>query len=231
LNWLQRSWLFRVAATTVGQKVLMGLTGLGLCGFLVVHLAGNLLLYRGQHHFNEYARKLHEWELLPLLEVGLFGLFVLHLLLALTTSARNRAARPVEYAVQESKLPPGLLVLQPHNFMLLTGFVVLAFLLLHLSDLRFHAVLRRVPVSEGATAAEHALAVLRDPLSAGMYVVGSLFIGLHVWHGFQSGFRSIGFHHPKYTPALRMLSAVLAVVLGLGFASLPIWFNFNPPRP
>src|SRR5690606_17570288 len=97
------NWLIRGLSTTVGQKLVMGATGLLLCGFLVVHLAGNLLLFGGQESYDRYAEALHSNELLPLAEVGLFVLFILHILLAFVTTRENTAARPVGYAEKETK--------------------------------------------------------------------------------------------------------------------------------
>ena len=90
---LNLRWLLRLLSSSIGRKFVMGLTGLGLCGFLVVHLAGNLFLYSGAEKFNGYAHTLHEQEWLPLAEVGLFVLFLAHIYLAFVTTAENKAAR------------------------------------------------------------------------------------------------------------------------------------------
>jgi succinate dehydrogenase / fumarate reductase cytochrome b subunit len=236
------NWLVRALSTTVGQKILMGATGLLLCGFLVAHLAGNLLMYQGAEHYDRYAAALHSNELLPLAEAGLLVLFVLHILLAFATTRENAAARPIGYAVKESKLPAGD-GLRPHRVMMWTGLVVLGFLVLHLIDMRFAhfssaavawwngepvIASSRFYIPEGETPFGHALRVLQDPLSMGVYLIGSLFLGYHVAHGFQSAFRSLGFSHPKYTPFLETLSNIFALVVAIGFASLPlmVWFGW-----
>lgn len=229
-----RNWLLRGLGSSVGQKLILGLTGLGLCGFLVVHLSGNLLMYRGEEHYNDYARFLHANELLPLAEVGLLVLFLLHIYLALTTTRDNTAARPIPYAMKESKLEHQAAQFAPHNTMLFTGLIVLIFLIVHLLDMRFEAFGQmmfggfssRFVTPEGETPFAHAIRVLHDPVSAGVYLIGSLFVGYHVWHGFQSAFRSLGLSHPKYTPFLKQLSFVFAVAMAIGFASLPLLFNF-----
>ena len=220
---LLSNWLIRALSTSVGQKLVMGATGLLLCGFLAVHLAGNLLLFQGAEHYNKYAHKLHENELLPLAEAGLLVLFLLHIILAFTTTAWNTGARPVGYREKQSKLTGGLMI-QPHNFMFLTGVVVLGFLLLHLSDMRMAEWDFRLTHDPTATPAENALRVLKDPISATVYMLGSLVLGFHLLHGFQSAFRSLGLNHPKYTPYIAKLGILFAAVIGLGFASLPFWF-------
>lgn len=226
-----RYWGIRFIASTVGQKILMGITGLGLCGFLVAHLSGNLLMYHdplfkdGGKHYNEYAHFLHSSELLPLAEAGLFGMIVLHLILAVTTARANTNARGSQgYAEKQTKQKLGMLFFAPHNVMVLTGIIVFGFLCVHLSDMKFEL---RNQVPAGTEPFKHAVHVLKDDFSAVVYVVGSLVLGVHLAHGFQSAFRSIGFAHPKYSPFLGKLSIVFAIVIAIGFASLPIWFRFN----
>jgi succinate dehydrogenase / fumarate reductase cytochrome b subunit len=96
--------------------------------------------------------------------------------------------------------------------------VILLFLLLHLSDFRFE-----LRSHEGDTPFTKAVSILRDPLSAVVYLVGSLVLGFHVLHGFQSAFQTLGANHPKYTPFIRVLSYVFAVTIALGFGSFPLW--------
>lgn len=220
---LLSNWLIRALSTSVGQKLVMGATGLLLCGFLTVHLAGNLLLFQGAEHYNKYAHKLHENELLPVAEAGLLVLFVLHIVLAFTTTGSNTAARPVGYREKQTKLSGGLLV-QPHNYMFLTGVIVLGFLILHLTDMRLAEWKIRLPYHEGMTPADHALLVLQDPVSATVYILGSLVLGFHLLHGFQSAFKSLGLNHPKYTPYIEKFGVLFAILIGLGFASLPAYF-------
>lgn len=220
-----RFWVIRFIRSTVGQKILMGITGLGLCGFLVAHLSGNLLMYKGEKYYNEYAHFLHSSELLPLAEAGLFAMIILHLILAFTTARSNTVARGSQvYAEKQTKQSLGLLFFAPHNFMFATGLVVLLFLVVHLSDMKFEL---RNQVAEGTAPFDHAVHVLHDPISATIYVVGSLILGVHLAHGFQSAFRSIGFAHPKYSPFLRVFGSIFAVVIAIGFASLPIFFHFH----
>ena len=229
MNWVRQTllsnWLIRALSTTIGQKLVIGATGLLLCGFLIVHLAGNLLLFIGPEHYNKYAHKLHENELLPLAEAGLFVLFLLHILLAFTTASANTRARPIGYRQKHSKLT-SVFIWHAHNYMFLTGAIVLGFLLLHLSDMRFANLNLRLPHDATMDPAAHALHILKDPVSASVYLFGSLILGFHLAHGFQSAFRSLGLNHPKYTPLIGKLSILFGVVIGLGFASMPAWFYF-----
>ena len=96
--------IVKVCCTSVGQKILMALTGLSLCGFLVAHLGGNLNLFAGKDAFNGYAEKLHSLgPILAVAEVGLFSMFLLHIGLAVSTTAMSRRARSSSYEKKESK--------------------------------------------------------------------------------------------------------------------------------
>lgn len=208
-------------SSTIAQKLIIGFSGLLLCGFLIAHLAGNLLIYlpAGNYQaYNDYANAIHANPLLPVAEITLLVLFLAHVALTIVTIVKNRKARPHKYAVKKSKR--GKSALTPHNVMHLTGFVVLAFVVLHLLDLRFDV---RFPADNFATPSDRALAVLKDPLSASLYTIGSLLLGYHVWHGFKSGFQTLGANHPRFTPAIHFLGVVFAVVVAVGFASFPIW--------
>ena len=215
------NWLKKALASSIGKKVVMAITGLALCGFLVAHLGGNLLLYKSAKSYNDYAHALHAQEiLLVVAELGLLVLFVGHIALAFITDRENKDARPVGYAVKQTKMEQGPLAKPASAVMFVTGLVILAFLLLHLADFKFEL---RGHGSVGETPFDKALRLLRDPLSALVYVVGSLVLGYHVLHGFQSAFQTLGLNHPKYTPFIEKVSLVFAIVVGLGFASFPLW--------
>lgn len=217
------NWLVNGLSSTIGQKMLMGATGLLLCGFLVVHLAGNLLLIKGSESYNAYADALHSNELLPVAEIGLLVLFVIHIVLGFVTTRSNSAARNVTYAVKETKIQNSTLLFAPSSTMFATGLVVLIFLVLHVSDMRLGHLNIRLEMPEHESPYDQAVRVLRDPISFGVYIVGSLILGLHLAHGFQSAFRSLGLNHPKYTPFLHWLGVIFSIVIAFGFASLPLW--------
>lgn len=215
------NWLWKALSSSVGKKVLMAITGLGLCGFLVAHLAGNLLLYAGPEAYNHYAESLHAQQvLLVVAEIGLLLLFVVHIGLSLKLTQENQSARPVGYEMKQSKLPEAPLVKPAHDIMFGTGIVILLFLILHLADFKFGV---RGIAPDGETPFEKALRVLKDPLTFAVYIIGSLVLGYHVLHGFQSAFQSLGLNHPKYTPTIKKLSVVFALVVALGFGSFPLY--------
>lgn len=217
--------LLRACGTTIGKKFIMAVTGLLLCAFLVVHLAGNLLLYVGPQAYNEYAHALHEQEwLVQTAEVGLIVLFGLHIVLAFQTTKENRAARRQRYFVKESKIDNRLSPFKPETWMLISGLIVLAFLILHLIDFTF---LLRWDIDYASYADNEyakAAAILRTPLTALVYTAGSAVLGIHLAHGVSSTFQTLGWNHPKYEALIRWFGVIFAVVIGLGFVTFPVFF-------
>ncbi|MCY2964973.1 MAG: succinate dehydrogenase cytochrome b subunit [Planctomycetota bacterium] len=213
--------MIKAFSSSIGKKLVMAITGLALCGFLAAHLGGNLLLYVGAEQYNHYAEALHSQKLLlPIAEVGLLLLFVMHLVTAFRTTLENRAARPIGYEMRQSKLPPGPFLKPASSVMYGTGIVVLLFLLLHLSDFKFEL---RNPAVESETPFAKAQILLRDPLTAIVYIIGSFALGYHVLHGVQSAFQTLGFNHPKYNSGVKTLSTLFALAVALGFSSFPLW--------
>ena len=211
------SWLTRTLSNPTGKKVLVAITGLGLVVFLIGHIAGNLLIYVGPEAMNAYAEGLHHLPGFAAIEVGLLLCFMLHIGLVLQLTLENRAARGEQgYAVSNTKQTRGVLAVVASKTMAISGIIVLVFVVVHLLDLRFDRggeedVYRKV------------VDVLSNPGKAALYAVGSLLVSWHLFHGFQSAFRSLGLGHAKYSPALGKLGALLALIFAIGFASIPVW--------
>lgn len=210
-------WLTRTANSSIGKKVLMALTGLALIGFLIAHLAGNLTFYADSDGaaFDHYAETLDSNPLLPLAEIGLLVLFVAHIALGLRVTAQNRDARKTRYAIRTSHGARTA----GSSTMILTGLVILVFLVVHLLHFRLQK-------AEGVSMAELVYEELSKPLGVSVYVVSMIALTLHVGHAFKSALQSLGFNHPKYTPLLEKVSLGLGVLLGLGFVSFPLYVFF-----
>ena len=210
------SWLTAALRSSVGKKFVMGGTGLFLCLFLVIHLAGNLLLFAGAEVYNEYAHKLHSMgALLVLTEIILFAAFAAHIYLAFVTTRENKEARAREYALKQSKKEPGQIisVLSAENTMFISGAIILAYLILHLADFKFELT--------GGGAAEEpfdkAKLLMSQAWRAIAYAAASLIVGYHVSHGFASAFQSLGVNHPKYNGWIKCASITFAVLVAAGF--------------
>ena len=228
------SWVTDALKSSVGKKCVMGLTGLFLCFFLVVHLAGNLLLYAGAEKYDAYAHALHNNPaLLIVAEVFLYAAFITHIYLAFVTNRENHEARGNPYAMKQSKRADRVVNIfgwAPDTTMFVTGAVILGFLIIHLND--FSWTLFGGEALIGKEPFEKAVYLMRDPVRAAIYLVGSLFLGVHVAHGLQSAFQSLGVNHPRFRVPLRRTSIVFGFIIAIGFASFSAWGLSNPaPGP
>lgn len=204
--------LCQLLHSSIGRKALVALAGLFLCGFLVTHLAGNLFLLVGEDAFNRYAETLETNPLLIPAEIALAGLFLLHILVSLKLRYDNAAARPVAYAAGlEGK---GARTWGSRT-MAVSGLLVLAFLVVHIRTFKFgdkpEGLYRLV------------MAAFSNPLYGLFYVAAMGGLGLHLSHGFQSAFQTLGANHPKYTPWIKRLGLAFALAIAGGFAALPVW--------
>ena len=221
----------KVLSTTVGQKILMAITGLSLCGFLVAHLGGNLKLYAGEQAFNDYAHALHSLgPLLAAAEVGLFATFALHIGLAISTAAMNRIARHKEYAIKETK--QGIFILPgggASNWMMLTGLLVLAFLVTHILDMKLKANpgvdYSSVMDEKNQIDSEFhdVKAVLSTTLNAVIYITGIVALGIHLSHGVRSALQTLGINHKRWNMLLKIGGMLFAWGIAAGFISLVVW--------
>lgn len=206
----------RALTSSIGRKVQVALTGLLLCGFLVAHLAGNLLIYAGMDDFNHYAEALEGNPLLPAAEAGLAVLFLLHIATTLWLKIENKAARPVPYVQYHSAggRSPGSAT------MIFSGLVLLVFLVVHIKTFRL------VPEAERENLYQFVLDAFSSKGYSLFYVAAMFGLGLHLSHGFQSGFQTLGLNHPKYSPWIKGAGWAFAAVVAAGFASIPLWGAF-----
>lgn len=223
------NWLARALSSSVGKKYVMGLTGLFLCFFLVVHLSGNLLMYAGSEAYDHYAHTLHSNpELLLIAEVLLYVAFLAHLIVAITLTRQNAAARNDRYAVKQTKVKGrvvNVLGLTPDNTMFATGVVVLAFIIYHVSEIKFEMLYG--DSFEKLAPYDQAMYALGHGLTQVVYTIGSIFVGIHVSHGLASACQSIGFNHPKYTPCIKSFSKFFGIAVAIGFSSFGIMRAFH----
>ena len=197
--------------SSVGQKVLMAISGAILSLFLFVHGVGNSMTFFGSDAFNSYAAKLHSLGVLvPLFELGLLAVFLLHIFLGITLFLQNNRARPFRYQVEKSSggRTPG------SRTMPYTGVVILIFLVVHLVN--FHFTDHSIPI------ADIVKNVLRQPLYAFFYISAMAVLALHISHGFWSLFQSLGINHPRYNAALRIGTLAAALLLSAVFMLIPL---------
>ena len=221
-----------LAWSSVGKKVITGLTGFMLMGFVIVHLIGNLTLFipDGGHGFNAYAHFLehavHGW-LIYAFEVGLITIFFFHILAAVTVAwTDKRKARPKGYAMVRNaggKSRKGL----PSTSMIVTGITLIVFVVLHVKMFKFadHPTV----IYDGVEMKDlYAVVVeaFKQPLITGLYVVVMVMLGFHLRHGFWSAFQSLGWANDRFLPVLINLARVFSFLLAVGFLVLPLYVFF-----
>jgi succinate dehydrogenase / fumarate reductase cytochrome b subunit len=216
----------RFLSSSIGRKMLMGASGLLLLAFLVVHVAGNLVLFAGRDAFNGYSHHLITHPLIYVAEVGLLVLFAAHLVSGLVVTAQNRTARPERYAVKRRAGGKSHKSLSSST-MILSGLFVLAFVPLHLWTFKWGPSYPS-PV-DPAVRDIHRLVIERfhAPLEVAWYVGAMAIIGFHLWHAFASGLESLGVDDHDW---LRRAGQALAIAITVGFVVVPIavWLGWVP---
>lgn len=221
--------LVRAMTSSIGAKVVMAVTGLGLVGFVVVHLLGNLLMYSGPAATNAYAAALHKLGLgLWALRAGLILAAGLHIWAGIRSTRLDQAARPVAYRAQKSRVAS-----VASRYMALSGLLLLAYLVLHLAHFTFGWI---DPAAKAFTdpidplrADVYRMTVVgfQHPLFTGIYVVAQLLLGLHLSHGISSMFQHLGLFGRRFSPALRIAGAAVAWTVALAFLSIPLAVLFG----
>ena len=205
-------------SSSVGRKVLAGVTGLFLCSFLIVHLYVNLFLFKqdGGTTFDAYAEFMATYPLIRPLEVLLFAGFLAHAILGVWLWVGNRLARPQRYAVNRPSENSTL----ASRVAIWTGGFVLLFLVVHINT--FFVTSRFLDT--GKTMYELAEDAFRSPLEDAFYVVALLFLGYHLKHGFQSAFQTFGLRSPAYRRLIDIVAILFWLLIPLGFAAIPLYF-------
>jgi succinate dehydrogenase / fumarate reductase cytochrome b subunit len=212
----------------MNRRIVVSLTGLGLVGFVVFHMLGNLQVFEGGDALNGYASLLRDMPiLLWTARVGLFVVAVVHIVLAIQLAQGNRRARPVAYAVREYRNASFI-----SRTMVLSGSLLLVFIVFHLLHLTAGlvdpAVPNRLDAQGHLDVYGKMLHVFRNPLYVAVYVVGQFVLGMHLSHAVSSSLQTLGFEHAAYNglfkaagPAVALfvvvgnLSIIVAVFLGL----------------
>jgi succinate dehydrogenase / fumarate reductase cytochrome b subunit len=213
------SWFATYVRSSVGAKHLMAVTGLLLFLFAIVHMIGHLQMFGGPDMYNRYAHFLQElWEVKWPVRAGLLGLLVVHVILALGLVARNRAARPVGYAMYKPAVSSPI-----GRAMALTGLFVFVFLAFHILHFTLGQVqpgyFHVMDPKDRWDAYSMFVHGFQSPAIYVVYLAGIALLAMHLGHGAASWLQSLGLRHPKY-PTDR-LGRGLAVALFVGYMIPP----------
>lgn len=202
--------------SSVRSKVVMALSGLVLVSYVVFHMLGNLQVFEGAHALNGYAAFLRDMPiLLWMARIGLLSLAVLHIVLAIRLTLRNRRARPVAYAVREYRQASFA-----SRTMAASGLVLLFFIIFHLLHLTAGVI---DPSSADRRDAEgyrdvygEIVHAFQNPFIAALYLAGQLGLGLHLSHAVTSSLQTLGLEHAAFNRFFKAAGPTVALVVVLG---------------
>ncbi len=204
--------------SSVGQKFIVGLTGLFLCSFLVVHLSGNMLLFKNDagQSFETYSEFMSTNTGIRIMEIVLAAGFLFHIILAVYVWINNKLARPERYAMARPSENSSL----SSRVMFVSGSIVFIFLVVHL---RTFFIPARFASGPKPSMYELAEAAFSSPVYDAFYVVALILLGYHLRHGFQSAFQTFGIR-PRYKRVIDLISVFFWLVIPAGFAAMPLYF-------
>jgi succinate dehydrogenase / fumarate reductase cytochrome b subunit len=207
-----------LSQSTIGKKALVAITGAILFGFVIGHLAGNLLLFAGPEAYNAYAAGLKGnpgllWGVRTLLIVSV----IVHVVVTKQLAGRNASARPTSY----KKPRQDLVTTYAARTMVLTGPLVFAYILFHIAHFTAPGL------SIGGNFDPHDVYMnvihgFRVPLVSAIYIFANVLLGLHLYHGGWSVFQSLGANHPRYNVWRKRAAVALALFVAGGNVTIPI---------
>ncbi|MBX2845624.1 MAG: succinate dehydrogenase cytochrome b subunit [Saprospiraceae bacterium] len=217
-------------SSSLGRKYAMALSALFLLVFLLQHFTINLTsvfpdegkTFNSLSHFMG-TNPVVQFALQPVLILGV----LFHFIMGFILEAKNKGARPVKYA----KTSGGDNSTWMSRNMIWSGLVILAFLVLHFVDFFFPEINAKYIASDADLSNDryydHVVHSFASPIRVGLYVVSFILLAMHLLHGFQSAFQSLGARHPKYTPLIKTLGKAYAILIPLGFIFIALFHHFN----
>lgn len=211
----------RVFKSSVGQKLVMAVTGVGLFAFVLQHMAGHLIMFGGQEAYNTYAENMQNMSIKWPARGALLAAVLLHIWAAITLTAKNRAARPERYAANKN-FGASL----SSRVMILTGVVLLAFIVYHLLHFTIgvtHPGDFALTDAQGRHDVYTAMVrSFRDPILFVLYIVSMALLCSHLSHGVAAFFRSLGLMDGRWRKLEERFAVGSAWLVFLGFAAVPV---------
>jgi succinate dehydrogenase / fumarate reductase cytochrome b subunit len=218
-----------VFSSSVGTKILIGATGLLLFLYLLIHIAGNLVVFLGPAAFNKYAFTLESNPLLLLIELVLLSWFVVHIYKTVRMFLKNQSARPVAYTQKKSAGHTTRKTFASST-MIFSGLWLLVFLLIHVKTFRDGWGNQYEWPAGGRDLYRQEMEAFQNPLMVAFYVISMLVVGSHLWHGISSAFQSLGADKPAWTRFILPAGKVIAVLIAGLFITIALWAHFSGGR-
>jgi succinate dehydrogenase / fumarate reductase, cytochrome b subunit len=203
--------------STNGKKAVMAVTGAILFLFVIGHLLGNLQIFDGPARLNAYGHFLRDLgELLWIVRIVLIVAVVLHIVATVQLALRNRKARPVGYSVKKSVNSS-----YADRTMYWSGPIVLAFVIFHLLQFTAGYIHPESQFIDGDVY-HNVVAGFQVWWVSVWYIFSMILLGFHLRHGLWSMFQSVGLNHPRHTPVLQRAALWLAILITVGYISIPV---------
>jgi succinate dehydrogenase / fumarate reductase cytochrome b subunit len=205
--------------SSIGKKLIMGITGLFLISFLIVHVSLNSFIFfnDGGTMFNAGAHFMSHNPIIRIMEIVLFAGIFLHMIQALLLTLKNNKARPVKYATTDGKANSKWY----SRSMGVLGSLLLMFFVVHWANFWVPTKVAVFNHTEHNTF-ENMKAVFQKEYFVAIYLVGVISLLYHLLHGFPSAFQTLGLNHKKYTPMIKTAGTIFSIVVCTLFASMPI---------
>jgi succinate dehydrogenase / fumarate reductase, cytochrome b subunit len=212
------SWFRRTLDSSIGGKLIVAVTGLGLVGFILAHLTGNLLIFAGREALAEYAEGLRKFPaLLWGMRAGLIAMAVVHIGFTIKLNRANKVARPVGYAKKSYKRATFV-----SRSMVLSGLTLLVYAIYHLLHFTFRTTNAEIGSLGAYDVYDMLIIGFSSPLISLFYIVAMILLGMHLSHGISSLFQTIGINNHKYNRVIRSLGPIAGALLALGYISIPV---------
>ena len=219
-------WFTSTFSGSIGRKIIMALTGLFLCSFLIVHLIGNLQLLANDsgESFNHYAKFMTSNLLIKIVSYVLYTSIIVHSIWALILTMQNKKARPIGYAYSNPQAN------SPWNSrnMGILGTLTLIFIVIHMKDFwwEYHNGDLPLYTLEDGTVVKDLYKLVGFSFGqlwyVALYVFCMVALAFHLHHGFKSSFQTLGLNHKKYTPFIRQVGLWFSILVPGAFALIPI---------
>lgn len=219
---LSDSSKIRITQLSIGKKVIMAVTGTIILGWVFGHMLGNLQIFLGQNKINAYAKMLADTPLLTWSVRIILGIsLILHIWTGIRLFLENRAARPIPYAH-----PNTVQASVASRSMIYSGLLIFFFAAYHLAHFTFMIVNPEYQTLTDLAGRHDVYSMIvlsfQNKLVSFFYMLTMLLLAIHISHGFASLFQSLGFATPQAMPKLKAAANIIAVLLFLGFSSVPI---------
>jgi succinate dehydrogenase / fumarate reductase cytochrome b subunit len=217
----------RLFSDSIGRKVVMAITGLLMVLFVVSHLLGNSTIFAGANGINTYAEKLHA--LAPVVwitRVVMLTAVVLHLIISIKITLENEEANPTKYAVTRM-----LRATFAGRTMIYSGLVLGAFIVYHLLHFTIRAPFTGALVTTDTLGRFDVYAMVWDAFQrigiSAIYVLAMVALFLHLSHGIQSTFQSLGLNNTSSMPKFGVAGRLLSIVFLIGYGAIPVLILAN----